>query len=100
MVRTRISCVIDAPLQAVWNTIRPFDSLSVWHPHVASCVVEDQQPVDRVGCTRRITQHTGRIVMETLLELSDVEHRIVYDITQSPMPVQNYVATLALHAVT
>jgi len=100
MARTHISCVIDAPVHEVWKTIRPFDSLPAWHPHVATCIVEDQQPADRVGCVRRIRQHTGGIVVETLLALSDLERRIVYDIVESPMPVQNYVATLTLHEVT
>ena len=100
MVRTKISCVINAPIDEVWKTIRPFDSLPAWHPHVAACIIEDRQPSDRVGCVRRIKQHTGGIVVETLLSLSDLEHRIVYDIIESPMPVQNYVATLSLHEIT
>jgi hypothetical protein len=100
MVRTHISCVIDAPVHKVWQTIRPFDALPAWHPHVASCVVAEQQPADRVGCIRRIKQHEGGTVVETLLALSDLEHRIVYDIVESPMPVRNYIASLALHEIT
>ena len=37
---------------------------------------------------------------ETLLALSDTEHRIDYDIIESPMPVENYVASIQLSAIT
>jgi len=101
MFRTSISCVIDAPIEAVWKTIRPFDSLAVWHPYVAACTIEDGQSRDQVGCIRRIVlRDGGGIVRETLLALSDRDRSIVYDIIESPMPVENYVATLSLREVT
>lgn len=100
MIRTHVSCVIEAPIQKVWRTIRPFDSLAAWHPHITACMIEGGQTADKVGSIRRLTLRDGGIVRETLLTLSDPEHRITYDIIESPMPVRNYVASLALHPVT
>jgi len=99
--RTYVSSIIDAPIATVWKVIRPFDSLSVWHPYVAACKIEEQRFADQVGCIRRIELRDGSgIVRETLLALSDSECRIVYDIIESPMPVENYVATLSLREIT
>jgi len=100
VISTYVSCVIEAPLAKVWQTIRPFDSLAAWHPYVAACTIEEGQPADRVGCIRRLQLRDGGIVRETLLALSDPEHRIVYDILESPMPVANYVARIDLHDIT
>lgn len=101
MYRTYISSVIDAPIAKVWNTIRSFDSLSVWHPYVATCPIEGGLPTDKLGVVRRIVlREGGGIVREALLELSDIHHRIVYNIVESPMPVQNYVSRIELHEIT
>lgn len=100
MIKTQVSQVIDAPLERVWKTIRPFDSLSQWHPFVAVCDMENQQPNNTVGGIRTIGLKEGGVVRETLLGLSDTEHRIVYDIIESPMPVENYIASIQLYLVT
>lgn len=100
MIKTQVSQVIDAPLERVWHTIRPFDSLAEWHPFVAHCDMENQQASNTVGGIRAITLKEGGLVRETLLGLSDTEHRIVYDIIDSPMPVENYMASIRLYPVT
>ncbi|MDB4309128.1 SRPBCC family protein [Porticoccaceae bacterium] len=100
MIKTQVSQVIDAPLERVWQTIRPFDSLSQWHPFVAACHMENQQANNTIGGIRAIGLKEGGVVRETLLGLSDTEHRIVYDIIESPMPVENYIASIQLYPVT
>jgi len=99
MISTQVNCVINAPIEQVWATIRPFDSLSHWHPYVKHCVVEEGLARSEVGCIRRIDLEGGGVVRETLLGLSDLDHVIVYDIIESSMPVANYVATLSLHRI-
>jgi len=56
--------------------------------------------VDKVGTIRRIELREGGIVRETLLALSDLQRTVVYDIIDSPMPVQDYIARIDLHEVT
>ena len=71
--------------------------MSEWHPYVATCDIENDEPDDKLGCIRKIVlKDGGGIVRETLLALSDTDHRIIYDIVDSPMPVENYVATITL----
>jgi len=101
MTKTEVSMVINAPMAKVWETIRPFDSLGVWHPMVAKCFMEEDQPNNALGAIRNIKlKEDGGIVRETLLAISDLSPTIVYDIIESPMPVENYIATIRLYDVT
>ena len=100
MAKVFTSSVISAPVESVWRRIRDFNGLASWHPAVARSRIEDGLPSDRVGCVRNFELRDGGVIRETLLALDDIEHRCTYDIIESPMPLQNYVATLALLPVT
>lgn len=92
--------MIDAPVDKVWSIIRDFNALPAWHPAVADSHIEDGEPSDRVGCIRNFNLQDGGNIREQLLALSDVDHLCTYSILVSPMPVENYVATLRLLQVT
>jgi len=62
--------------------------------------MENNLANNAIGNIRSISLKEGGVVRETLLALSDVEHRIVYDIVDSPMPVENYQASIHLHEIT
>lgn len=101
MIRVTTSSVINAPVDIVWRTIRDFNDLPGWHPVIASSKVEDGGDPDRIGCVRTMElAGNGGTVRERLLTLSDAEHSVTYSILASPMPVENYVATLRLIPVT
>jgi hypothetical protein len=100
MVRTYRSAVINAPIEAVWNEIRDFNALPLWHPAIARSEIEDDRASDSVGCVRSFYLQDGGFLREQLLALSDVEHSFTYSILVSPMPVKNYVATFKLTRVT
>ena len=99
MARTYRSAVIHAPLETVWNEIRDFNALPLWHPAIARSEIEDGRPSDSVGCVRSFYLQDGGFLREQLLALSDVEHSFTYNILVSPMPVKNYVATFRLTRV-
>lgn len=95
------SSVIDAPVGKVWDTIRDFNALPAWHPAIADSRIENDEPSDRVGCIRNFNlKDDGGNIREQLLTLSDVTHTCTYSILESPMPVENYVATLKLTEIT
>ena len=94
------SSVIDAPVDDVWAKIRDFNALPDWHPAIADSRIEGDEPSDRVGCIRNFNLKDGGNIREQLLALNDVEHLCTYSILISPMPVENYVATLRLVPVT
>ena len=94
------SSVINAPIEKVWATIRDFNALPAWHPAIADSQIENGEPSDKVGCIRNFNLKDGGNIREQLLTLSDIDHTCTYSILESPMPVENYVATLRLGKIT
>ena len=100
MARVYVSSIVGAPVGAVWEHIRDFNALSVWHPLISESRIENADPSDRVGCIRVLTLRDGSTVREQLLGLSDFDLFCTYSILESSMGVENYVATLRLTPVT
>jgi hypothetical protein len=100
MARIHVSAVIPAPPARVWAAVRDFNALPAWVPVVAASRIEDGGPSDRVGCVRAFTLKDGGALREQLLALDDRQMRCTYSILESPMGVENYVATLRLRPVT
>ena len=100
MIRVYTSSVIDAPADRVWARIRDFNGLPDWTPFVAESRIEGGLPADRVGCVRNFRLKDGGTIREQLLALSDYEFECSYSILESPMGVDDYIATLKLTPVT
>ena len=100
MVRVYVSSVIDTDADAVWQRIRDFNALPQWHPGIADSRIENGDSSDRVGCIRHFHTRDGGMIRERLLALSDYDYSCVYEILESPMGVENYVATLKLTPIT
>jgi hypothetical protein len=100
LIRVYVSSVIEAGADTVWSRIRDFNSLPQWHPMIADSRIENSEPSDRVGCIRHMHTRDGGMIRERLLALSDYDYSCVYEILESPMGVDNYVATLKLTPVT
>jgi hypothetical protein len=100
MTRVFTSSVINAPVNEVWMKIRDFNALPDWHPAVAKSYIENGESSDRVGCIRNFNLKDGGNIREKLLALSDLDYLCTYSILESPMPLNNYVATLHLKPIT
>jgi hypothetical protein len=100
MARVYISSVIDAPAARVWERVRDFNGLPRWHPAIRESRIENGEPADKVGCVRDFYLQNGDRIRERLLGLSDYDMFCTYSILDSPMPLENYVATLRLTPVT
>ena len=100
MVRIYVSSVIDAAADTVWSRVRDFNGLPLWHPGIADSRIENSEASDRVGCIRHFHTRDGGMIRERLLALSDYDYTQSYEILESPMGVDQYVATLKLTPVT
>ena len=100
MARVYVSSVIGAPADRVWQAIRDFNALPDWVPAVRESRIEGGQPSDRVGCVRAFRLEDGGFLRERLLALSDYDYSVTYSILESPMGVEDYIATLKLVPVT
>jgi uncharacterized protein YndB with AHSA1/START domain len=100
VIRVYTSSVIDASADAVWALVRDFNGLPKWHPSIEESRIEGNWPADRVGCIRNFRLRDGGVIREQLLSLSDYDLQCTYSIVESPMGVENYVATFKLTPVT
>ena len=100
MARVYVSSVINARSDRVWARVRDFNGLPNWHPAIAESRIEDGEPADKIGCVRNFRLRNGDRIREQLLGLSDYDMFCTYSILESPMGVENYVATLRLTPVT
>lgn len=100
MVRVYTSSVIDASADTVWARVRDFNGLPQWHPGIVDSRIENSEASDRIGCIRQFHTRDGGTYREKLLALSDYEYSCTYSILDSPMGVDNYVATLKLTPIT
>ena len=100
MAKVFVSTVIDAPATQVWAVIRDFNGLPGWLPAVAESRIEQNARPDQVGCVRNFSLRDGGRIRERLLALSDFDFSMTYAILESPLGVEDYVATLRLFPVT
>lgn len=100
MAEVFTSAIIDAPVDRVWAVVRDFNALPAWHPLIAESRIEGGAPSDQVGCVRAFRLHDGGFIRERLLALSDYDCCCTYSILESPMGVEDYVATLRFMPVT
>lgn len=100
MANVYVSTVIEAPAETVWARVRNFNGLPQWHPGIADSRIENGEPADRIGCIRHFHTRDGGAIRERLLALSDYDYSCTYSILESPMGVENYIATLKLTPVT
>jgi hypothetical protein len=100
MAKVYSSVVIPAPASAVWTIVRDFNALPKWTPFVAESRIEQNKPSDQIGCIRNFRLKDGGRIRERLLALSDYEMSFEYSILESPMGVENYIATFRLIPIT
>jgi hypothetical protein len=100
MAKVYISSVIPAAAPAVWSVVRDFNALASWTPFVAESRIEQNHPSDKVGCVRNFVLKDGGRIRERLLSLSDFDMSCSYSILESPLGVENYIATLSITPIT
>ena len=100
MARVYVSSVINGRSDRVWARVRDFNGLPGWHPGIAESRIENGEPSDKIGCVRDFRLRNGDRIREKLLGLSDFDLFCTYSILESPMGVDNYVATLRLTPIT
>ena len=96
------STIISAPIEDVWATVRNFGDMS-WHPSFdesSANAMRDGNDPAKIGSIRELTTLDGAKFVETLLELSDHSHKLVYLIPEMPIPAKNLVGTMRLTKIT
>jgi mxaD protein len=86
---------IKAPVAKVWDTVKNFDSLNKWHPGFAKDELV-KGTNNAPGAVRALTIKDGPTFTEELLAFSEKNHSYKYKIIESPLPLEDYVATVSV----
>ena len=79
-----------ASADAVWKVLADFGGLGDWAPGLEGCELEGEG----VGAVRTLRMKGGVVMKERLESLDPAARVFSYSITDGPMPVQNYLATV------
>lgn len=90
MAKVSMSLSLPASASDVWGTIGTFSTIDSWLPPIASCEADG----DTVGSMRKLTTGDGAVVMERLDSIDDGAKSYSYSITDSPLPLSGYSATV------
>jgi len=85
---------INASAAAVWEVVRDFNGVAKWIGPVVACTMVGEG----VGAVRTVTLEGGAEVQERLEALDDAERSLSYSIVSSPLPIENYLATIQVAA--
>ena len=84
--------IINASPSTVWKMIGDYNHLDVWHPVVVNSSVD--RDGNKEGAIRLLTLGDGATITEKLIAHSNNDMTYTYAITESPLPINNYVSTI------
>jgi polyketide cyclase/dehydrase/lipid transport protein len=85
---------INAAPDTVWKMVGGFNELDMWHPVVVNSQLQGKGV--KVGDIRILTLGNGAKITEKLVVHSDAKKTYTYAITESPLPVMDYVSTISV----
>jgi mxaD protein len=88
---------LPVPPEKAWDVIKDFNGWQSWHPVVASTEITSGKGNTR-GTTRVLTTKDGAKITEVLVRYQAKVFSYTYRITDSPLPVTDYVSTLQVKA--
>ena len=91
-IESKASKTTSESVDAVWRKIGDFCGIANWHPAVAKCELSADKKA------RTLTLKGGGTIVEHLVSWSDEKHSYTYKIVSSPLPVENYTATIHVAA--
>jgi hypothetical protein len=96
MSEVRVSGVIPASVGEVWAVVGDFGGIAGWVPALAKSELAPGATGSQVGDVRSCTIDGGPDLVESQTARSDADYTYTYDITENPLPMNNYVSTIRL----
>ena len=89
-----VSKVIEAKgtVDKAWAALGDFCGIKDWHPAIANCVLSEKDGAK----IRTLTTKDGGVLVEKMTQWDDAGHSYGYAILESPLPVANYISTIAV----
>jgi len=92
MTAVCLKTTLHAPAADVWEIVRDFGGLGKFLAPVKSCTVRGEG----IGAIRTLILQDGARIDETLEKLDDAARVLVHSIASSPLPLDQYVATMTV----
>ena len=92
MAQAKASKIINAPAKWVWETVSAFSDLDKYLAMIVKTTTEGSG----VGATRTCELADGAQLHERLEKLDDQARSLTYSILKSPLPIENYLGTIAV----
>jgi len=89
---------VDASPETTWKMIGNFNHLDVWHPVVVASELTSGTS-QSLGAIRVLTLGNGAQITEKLVANDNANKTYSYAITESPLPVDDYVGTIKVTAI-
>ncbi len=93
------SAIIDTAAAETWHVLRQFGAIAQWHPAITESCLEGNQTESATGVIRRLQLADNALLRERLLALDDGNMSLSYCFEQSPLPVDNYRASIQVSAM-
>lgn len=87
--RALASAVFDFPIDVVWNHLRDFTFNAKLISTIQSSEILDGRSADSVGAVRKSTWTTGETQQHRLIELSDQNYRLAYELVAAEPAAEN-----------
>ena len=100
MTMVEYSAVLEGNAEQVWSVLKKFGEIRSWHPSIVDSEIEGGLPDGLTGCIRKLVLADGAVVRERLLSVDDRALTLSYQFEEAPLPLDNYVATVRLVALT
>ncbi len=88
---------VNASPETTWKMVGDFNHLDVWHPVVVDSKIT-RGNARAVGAIRLLTLGNGAQITEKLVSNKHGEKSYTYEITESPLPIADYVSTITVSA--
>jgi len=86
---------LNASPDTVWKMVGGYNGLDVWHPVVVGSKLKSGNGI-KPGDVRELSLGNGEKITEKLVIYSDDKKTYTYAITESPLPVMDYVSTITV----
>lgn len=88
---------VNASPETTWKMIGDFNHLDVWHPVVVASKLTSGDS-QSAGAIRVLTLGNGASITEELVSSNNSLKIYTYEITESPLPIADYMSTISVTA--
>ncbi|WP_189914904.1 SRPBCC family protein [Kitasatospora xanthocidica] len=99
MAETKVSTVVEAPAERVWELIGSFHGLGDWHPDLPESSLGNELTGNAIGAVR-VFEFDGTVLHETLLGYDEDARSYTYSFPDGTFHLDGYRATLRVTPVT